>query len=129
DFDGYDALWQWSVTDLDGFWSAIAEFLDVRFHTPADRVLDEPVMPGARWFSGATLNYAEQALAVGAGKGDHDLAVVFRREDGHAERLTYGELRAQVGAARAALAELGVGPGHRVAALVPNSPATLVAFL
>jgi acetoacetyl-CoA synthetase len=132
DLADYRELWEWSVTDLPGFWGAVAEFFGVRFHREAEQVLAEAVMPGARWFPGATLNYAEQALlpnpALG-GKADGDPAVVFRREDGLTEHWTYGDLRARVAAARAGLAALGVRAGDRVAALVPNSPDTLVAFL
>src|SRR5438093_1570211 len=62
DFSDYAALWHWSTDDLAGFWSAIAEFFSVRFHRPPDTILKDPVMPGAQWFSGATLNYAEHAL-------------------------------------------------------------------
>ncbi|MEV4734456.1 acetoacetate--CoA ligase [Saccharopolyspora sp. NPDC049426] len=129
DVSDYRALWEWSVADLPGFWSAIAEFFDVTFHERADEVLAEEVMPGARWFPGATLNYAEHALRDGEGKGDEDLAVVFVREDGRSEEISFGELRNRVAATRSALAELGVGAGDRVAALAPNSPETLVAFL
>ncbi|WP_263250436.1 acetoacetate--CoA ligase [Saccharopolyspora rosea] len=129
DLPDYRSLWEWSVSDLSGFWSAIAEFFAVRFHDRPRAVLAEEVMPGAEWFPGATLNYAEQALCGGDGKSDDDLAVVFAREDGRGEEITYGELRARVAAARAGLAELGVGRGDRVAALAPNSPETLVAFL
>ncbi|MER7011106.1 acetoacetate--CoA ligase [Saccharopolyspora sp. NPDC000359] len=125
----YRALWEWSVSDLPGFWAAIADFFDVRFHRRADRVLTAEVMPGTEWFPGATLNYAEHALRAGAGKGDDDLAVIFAREDGRREEITYGELRARVAAARAALLDLGVRIGDRVAALAPNCPETLVAFL
>ena len=125
----YDALWQWSVDELETFWAAVAEYLDVRFHTPASTVLPERVMPGARWFPGATLNYAEQALVAGDGKADEAEAVFFQREDGYTESLTYGELRSRVAAARAAFAALGVRTGDRVAALVGNTPDTLVAFL
>ena len=125
----YAALWRWSVDELEQFWAAVAEFLDVRFHEHAETVLPERVMPGARWFPGATLNYAEQALVVGEGKDDDVEAVFFQREDGHTESLTYGALRARVAAARAAFAELGVTRGDRVAALVGNTPDTLVAFL
>jgi acetoacetyl-CoA synthetase len=124
--DGYQALWEWSTGDLEAFWGALAEFLGVRFHTQAERVLASTDMPGAQWFPGATLNYAEHALSTGA---DADLAVIFDREDGYAERLTYGELRTEVAAVRAALAELGVRRGDRVVALAPNTPRTLVAFL
>jgi acetoacetyl-CoA synthetase len=126
DLADYDALWQWSVTDLPAFWSAVADYLGVRFHERADTVLGSTEMPGAQWFPGATLNYAEHALT---GTPDDDMALVFHREDGRTERLTYGELRAQVGAARAALVSLGVRRGDRVAALVPNSPDTVIAFL
>ncbi|GAB1515071.1 acetoacetate--CoA ligase [Actinophytocola sp. KF-1] len=122
----YQALWEWSTGDLEAFWGALAEYLGVRFHTSAERVLASADMPGARWFPGATLNYAEHALSAGA---DDDLAVIFEREDGVAEQLTYGELRAQVAAVRAALSDLGVRRGDRVVALAPNAPRTLVAFL
>ncbi|MEV0698429.1 acetoacetate--CoA ligase [Saccharopolyspora sp. NPDC050389] len=125
----YRALWQWSVSDLNAFWSAVAEFFDVRFRDRAEQVLVAEVMPGAQWFPGATLNYAEHALRDGAGKADDDLAVIFAREDGRGEEITYGELRARVAAARAGLAALGVRAGDRVAALAPNCPETLVAFL
>ncbi|MGH4020122.1 MAG: acetoacetate--CoA ligase [Pseudonocardiaceae bacterium] len=125
----YDATWRWSVTDLEGFWGAFVQFAGVRFHSEPQRVLAGASMPGASWFPGATLNYAEQALSPAPGKGDDDVAVVFRREDGVREQLTYGALRSQVAAARAGLVELGVSTGDRVVALAPNCPATLVAFL
>jgi acetoacetyl-CoA synthetase len=126
DLANYDELWRWSVTDLPAFWDAAAEFCGVRFHTRADSVLGASGMPGAQWFPGATLNYAEHALT---GRPDDAVAVVFRREDGRSERLTYGTLRERVAAARAGLLALGVRRGDRVAALVPNSPDTVVAFL
>src|SRR5918998_760978 len=75
----YDALWRWSVADLESFWGAFAEFAGVRFHTAPQRVLADASMPGARWFPGAMLNYAEHVLASGLGKGDDDLAVLFCR--------------------------------------------------
>ncbi|MGH3546622.1 MAG: acetoacetate--CoA ligase [Pseudonocardiaceae bacterium] len=125
----YDALWRWSVADLAGFWGALADFAGVRFHTAPQRVLTDEPMPGTRWFPGATLNYAEHALASGSGNNDNDLAVIFRREDGVRDQLSFGLLRQRVVAARSALASLGVCRGDRVVALVPNSPDTLVAFL
>jgi acetoacetyl-CoA synthetase len=126
DLPDYDSLWRWSTTDLESFWSAVAEFLGVRFHSPATAVLEARTMPGASWFPGSTLNYAEQALT---GQPDDDLAVVFAREDGKSSQLTYGELRSQVAAFRAALVAQGVQRGDRVVALAPNCPETLVAFL
>jgi acetoacetyl-CoA synthetase len=128
----YDELWRFSVEDPAGFWGGVAEFLGMRWHEPPQSVLDGAPMPGTKWFPGSTLNYAEHALSpgvAGATKADDELAVLYRREDGVDGRLTYGELRAQVAAARAALAELGVGKGDRVVALAPNCPQTLVAFL
>ncbi|MGA6165817.1 acetoacetate--CoA ligase [Amycolatopsis magusensis] len=129
--DDYNSLWEFSTTDPAGFWSATAEFLGVRWHDQPTEVLSG-AMPSARWFEGGTLNYAEHALSpgvAGAPKADDELAVIFHREDGLASQLTYGALRAQVAAARAALKELGVEKGDRVVALAPNSPQTLVAFL
>jgi acetoacetyl-CoA synthetase len=128
----YDELWRFSVEAPSRFWGAVAEFLGMRWHARPAQVLAEPTMPGARWFPGGTLNYAEHALTGGvaaAAKADDELALIFHREDGLEEQLTYGQLRARVAAARAALAELGVGKGDRVVALAPNCPQTLVAFL
>ncbi|MGH3898599.1 MAG: acetoacetate--CoA ligase [Pseudonocardiaceae bacterium] len=125
----YDGLWRWSVADLERFWAAFVEFAGVRFHTAPHRVLADASMPGAQWFPGATLNYAEHVLAPGPGKGDDDLAVVFCREDGFRDQLSFGQLRARVAAARSALASLGVSRGDRVVALAPNSPDTVVALL
>ncbi|TVT46402.1 acetoacetate--CoA ligase, partial [Amycolatopsis rhizosphaerae] len=128
----YDELWRFSVSDPTGFWGGVAEFLGVRWHARASEVLADASMPGAKWFPGATLNYAEHALSggvAGAAKGDDELAVIFAREDGAGGEITFGQLRARVAAARAALAGLGVGKGDRVVALAPNCPETLVAFL
>ena len=122
----YQALWEWSVSDLEAFWSALTEFLGVRFHSDYERVLGSSEMPGAQWFPGATLNYAEHALSTGA---DDAVAVIFEREDGLSSSVSYAELRAEVAAVRAALVELGVRRGDRVVALAPNMPRTLVAFL
>jgi acetoacetyl-CoA synthetase len=125
----YQGLWRWSVADLEGFWGALAEFAGARFHAAPRGVLTDASMPGARWFPGATLNYAEHALAPGPGKADGDLAVIFRREDGERQECSFGALRQRVAAARSALASLGVSRGDRVVALAPNSLDTLVAFL
>lgn len=125
----YDELWQWSIDEPSAFWSDLAEFFDVAFHDKPQAGLASRDMPGARWFRGATLNYAEHALRPGDGKADDDIAVVFRREDGLSETITYGSLRTKVASARAGLAGLGVTKGDRVAALVPNSPHALIAFL
>ncbi len=129
DLPDYAALWRWSVDDLEGFWGAFVQFAGVKFHAGPDRVLGDDTMPGAQWFPGASLNYAEHALSPAPGKGDDDVAVVFRREDGVRSELTYGRLRSQVAAVRAGLVAQGVSRGDRVVALAPNCPETLVAFL
>ncbi len=125
-FGGYSDLWEWSVTDLDGFWTTIWEYFDVGSPVPAP-ALAERAMPGARWFPTARLNYAAHMLRE-AGE-DEQVAVLARSQTRGPVDLTAGELRAQVARARAGLARLGVGPGDRVVAYLPNIPETLIAFL
>ncbi|HET8978440.1 MAG TPA: acetoacetate--CoA ligase [Solirubrobacteraceae bacterium] len=127
DFSSYEELWRWSVTDLEGFWGAIWEFYGVRAHAPYERVLASAQMPGAVWFAGARLNYAEHLLG---GEEDGDRVAVLGQSQTRAPvQLTFGELREQVARARAGLQRLGVGPGDRVVAYLPNIPETLVAFI
>ena len=127
-FDGHDALWEWSVTDLDGFWGSLWEFFDVRSSVAYTQVLGERGMPGATWFPGARLNYAEHI--VGSSRFDpNKVALVARSQTRGPQQLTYGELSDQVARARAGLRRLGVAPGDRVVAYLPNIPETLVAFL
>ncbi|MBN9113614.1 MAG: acetoacetate--CoA ligase [Pseudonocardia sp.] len=125
----YAALHAWSVADVGAFWSAAANFFDVRFHDAPTAPLGSDAMPGADWFPGATLNYAEHALTDGHGRADTDEAVVFAREDGLERVVTHAELRELVGRFRAGLVRAGVGKGDCVVALAPNSVETLVAFL
>jgi acetoacetyl-CoA synthetase len=125
----YAALHAWSVRDLDGFWSGAAEHLGVRFHDRPSATLGSREMPGAEWFPGATLNYAEHALTPGAGRADDDVAAIAVLEDATERTVTHAELRDLVARARAGLAAAGVGPGDRVVALAPNAIETLVAFL
>ncbi|MEJ2859775.1 acetoacetate--CoA ligase [Actinomycetospora flava] len=124
-FDDYDALQRWSVTDLDGFWSAIAAFYAVPFHEPPRAVLEDPVMPGAVWFPGATLNYAEAAVEA-ATTGTALLAYSQTREP---QEWSREELRDAVARARAGLQRLGVRRGDRVVAYAPNIPETVIAHL
>ncbi|MCL6437317.1 MAG: acetoacetate--CoA ligase [Rubrobacteraceae bacterium] len=126
-FEGYDELWRWSVGDLEAFWRSVWDFYGVRAHTPPERVLAAREMPGARWFPGARLNYAERILTP---SGDDGEVAIFAHSQTRAPfELTFGELREQVARARAGLRRLGVGPGDRVAAYLPNVPETVVAFL
>ena len=125
-FDGYDALWRWSVADLDGFWRAIWDFFEVRADGDPTTVLASREMPGARWFPDVRLNYAEPVFA---GKDDAEPAILHASELRQLEELSWGELRAQVAALAAGLRGLGVERGDRVVAYLPNVPEAIVAFL
>jgi acetoacetyl-CoA synthetase len=127
DFPGYDELWQWSVTDLDGFWSSIWEFFEIRTHAPYECVLRSRGMPDVEWFPGARLNFAEHM--VGRDEDVDTVAVVARSQSRDPFEVTFGELREQVARARAGLQRLGVGPGDRVVGYVPNMPEALVGLL
>ena len=130
-FDSYDALWRWSVTDLSAFWQSIWDFFDIQSPTPHRAVLENATMPGARWFPGAQVNYASQALrhADAAHAGGHP-AIVFQNERlASPVETSWPELRRQVGVFAAQLQAAGVGPGDRVCAYLPNIPPTIVAFL
>ena len=127
DHAGYDELWRWSVGDLEGFWGSLWDFFGVRADTPYERVLASREMPGAEWFVGSRLNYAEHML--GRDEDADQVAVLARSQTRGPIDLTFGELREQVAHARAGLKRLGVGPGDRVVAYLPNIPETLVAFL
>jgi acetoacetyl-CoA synthetase len=122
----YDALWTWSVDDLDGFWSAIWDYFDVRADTPYERVLGSRDMPGAEWFPGARLSYAEHVFR---GKQDADLALQHASENRELDWMTWGELRDLTARIATGLRFLGVGPGDRVVAYMPNIPEAIAAFL
>ena len=128
DFDSYQDLWRWSVTDLDAFWSSIWDHFGVRASRPYERVLARDAMPGASWFPGAELSYAEHALAR---RDDHPALIARSETRGLARSttVTYGELAREVAAVRAGLARLGVTRGDRVVACLPNIPETVVALL
>ena len=115
------------MTDLEGFWSSVWDFFEVRSHAPYERVLGSREMPGAEWFPGTRLNFAEHM--VGRDEDIGSVAVVAYSQTRERQELTFGDLREQVARARAGLQRLGVGPGDRVVAYLPNIPETLVAFL
>ena len=127
-FDDYAALHAWSVGDPEAFWRACTEFTGVRWRRPPSAMRAGTAMPGVRWFPGATLNYAEQALAAAPERPD-DVAVLARSQTRGPQELTWSGLGADVAAAAAGLRRLGVGAGDRVVAYAPNIPETLVAFL
>jgi acetoacetyl-CoA synthetase len=121
----YDDLWRWSVEDLEGFWRSVWEFFEVRSHAPPTSVLDGGEMPGARWFEGAMLNYAEHALAH---QGPQPALVALSQTRDRVE-LSRDELRRRVADVRAGLVALGVRRGDRVVAYLPNVAEATVAFL
>ena len=128
DFAGYHDLYDWSVTDLEGFWRSLWDYFDVISHTDPVATLPVATMPGATWFPGATLNYAEHVLRM-PGLADDDVVVHAYSQTRSATTLTAGQLRAEVRRVRAGLKALGVGPGDRVAAYAPNIPETFVTML
>ncbi|HEX6498047.1 MAG TPA: AMP-binding protein, partial [Micromonosporaceae bacterium] len=127
-FADYQRLWQWSVDDLPAFWQSIWDYFDVVAHTEPTATVADAHMPGARWFPGATLNYAEHVLRM-PGIGDDEPVVLGYSQTRDPLTLTAADLREQVRRVRAGLVRLGVSSGDRVAAYAPNIPETLVLML
>ena len=131
-FESYEALWRWSITDLGGFWRSIWDHFDLQSPTPFSTELVEPApMPGARWFPGAQLNYAQQVFrhAHTAHTAGHP-ALVFQNERmATPAEMSWPELQRQTASLADALRRMGVVPGDRVGAYLPNTPHAIVAFL
>jgi acetoacetyl-CoA synthetase len=127
-FDGYAELWQWSVDEIDAFWASLVEFFEIRFEegSSASGVLGDRSMPGAEWFPGSRLSYAEHVFR---GKRDDEVAIRHASELRPLDSWTWGKLRCETGAIAAGLRALGVGEGDRVVAYMPNIPETVAAFL
>jgi acetoacetyl-CoA synthetase len=126
-FDSYEELWQWSVDDVGTFWSTIVEFFDVRFAEGGETVLGDRSMPGAEWFPGAQLSYAEHVFR---GKDDDAVAILHRSEvRPELAEWTWGRLRSETARVAAGLRALGVSEGDRVVAYMPNIPETVACFL
>ena len=132
--EGYDRFWRWSCDELPAFWQSIFDYFAIESPTPHSAVLEHPSMPGTRWFPGAQVNYARHVFghADGADAAGHP-AIVFRDEAmqlaGTALELSWPELRRRVAALAAALEDMGVVAGDRVAAFLPNVPQAAIAFL
>ncbi len=128
-FDGPDAvrrLWEWSIEDRAAFWAELWDRFEVRASRPAATVLENgEAMPGAGWFRGAELNFAENLLR----RAGEEPAIVFHGEDGRREELSWNALRRRVAALAAAMKADGVGVGDRVAAFMPNLPETVIGML
>jgi acetoacetyl-CoA synthetase len=125
-FDSYDALWRWSVTDLDGFWQAIWDYCGVRASVPPRQALGRREMPGAEWFPGARLNYAQHVLRR---ERPGDTALLSVSESAAVTRTDWAQLAGEVRILATQLRAMGVRPGDRVAAYMPNIPQTVIAML
>jgi acetoacetyl-CoA synthetase len=125
-FTDYGGLYAWSVIHIADFWAAVWDFVGIRASRSYDQVIDDDrKMPGAKWFSGATLNFAENLLRF----RDDSTALIFKGEDHPTVRMTYAELYDVVAGLAKSLRALGVVPGDRVAGFMPNLPETVVAML
>ncbi|MFM9879833.1 MAG: acetoacetate--CoA ligase [Burkholderiaceae bacterium] len=129
-FGDYEALRQWSITELDAFWQSIWDYFDVHSSSPHRAALAVNRMPGAVWFPGAQVNYAQQVFRhVAAADAAGMPALISRNERGHHRELGWRELRQQVASLALHLQAQGVQPGDRVAAYLPNIPEAMTAFL
>jgi acetoacetyl-CoA synthetase len=125
-FHNRQELWQWSVDSLEDFWASIWDYFHIQASKPYTTVLKERKMPGAEWFDGAELNYAEHVFRNATGERP---ALIFQSERHALREVSWDELRRNVGSIAQALRELGVQKGDRVVAYMPNIPETLMAFL
>ena len=122
----YEDLYQWSVDDIPDFWAAFWEFAGIKASKKWEKVVDDLTkFPGARWFVGAKLNFAENLLRY----RDDRIAFIFRGETQKSAKMTYRELYATVARLAKSLREIGVGPGDRVAGYMPNLMETAIAML
>ena len=122
----YSQLYEWSVQNIPDFWAAIWDFMDVIHSRDYEEVVDDPgKMPGARWFSGARLNFAENLLR----HRDEETAIIFWGEAHQPRHLTFSQLYDEVARVAATMREMGIQPGDRVAGYMPNMPETVIAML
>jgi acetoacetyl-CoA synthetase len=127
-FEDYNQLWEWSVTDLEGFWASVWEYCGIKASKPYEKVLVESAMPGAEWFPGAELNYAEHVFRHAADRLD-ETAILHQSEVRSLGEVSWDELQEKTAALAAGLREMGVGRGDRVAAYLPNIPEAVIALL
>lgn len=125
-FSTYDELWQWSVDSPSAFWGTLWHYSGLKYSEDFTGVVDDPKkMPGANWFMGARLNFAENLLQR---RDDHP-AIIFRGEDGSARTLTFQQVYDEAHRVAEGLRKLGIRSGDRVAAFMPNIPETIIAML
>ncbi len=126
EFDDYRSLQRWSVAHLEDFWEAIWEYFEIQSSSPYECVLRKREMPGAEWFPGAKLNYAEHIFRR---RNASDTALVYTGEDSELAEMSWGELTGKVAMLAAWLRGQGIRPGDRVAAYLTNSPEAVIAML
>ncbi len=126
DFDGYDPLWEWSVTSIEDFWASIWEFFDIKASKPYTKVLSEKKMPGSRWFLDSELNFAEHVFR---NMSSSRPAILFKRELQPLVEVSWDELYQKVASVAAGLRNMGVQSGDRIVAYMPNIPEAAIAFL
>ena len=126
DFADYTALWTWSVTDLDGFWQAVWDYFEVQSSAPHTAVLETRVMPGARWFPGARLNFAEHVLRR---ERPGEAALLYMSETSPLAALDWADFAGDVRKAATSMREMGVRPGDRVVGYLTNRPEAMIAML
>ena len=125
-FDDYESLYQWSIQNIPHFWSAMWEFAEIKASQPYHEVIDDlNKMPGAKWFSGVRLNFAENLLRY----RDDEVALIFKGEAHDSVKMTYAELYDEVARLAKALKDNGVQKGDRVVGFMPNMPETIIATL
>ena len=125
-FTEYDHLYRWSITHIPDFWAATWEFVKIKSTKPYDQVIDDVTkMPGAKWFSGSRLNFAENLLRY----KDHQTALVFKGEDRVTRKMTYAMLYDETARVVRSLKSAGIQSGDRVAGFMPNMPETIIAML
>ena len=125
-FKDYNGLWQWSVTEIESFWESLWRFFDIKASKPYETVLAERKMPGAQWFPGAELNYAEHVFRRMSSERP---ALIFQSEIVPLTEISWETFYRQVASVAGALRDFGVKPNDRVAGYMPNIPQTLIAFL
>ncbi len=125
-FNDYQALWEWSVTDIEGFWESIWEFFEIKSSQPYSEVLSQRKMPGARWFSGSELNYTEHVFR---NMSKSRPALIFQSEIQPLMEVSWDELYDKAASIAASLKQMGLKKGDRIVSLMPNIPETIIAFL
>jgi acetoacetyl-CoA synthetase len=127
-FKDYNAMWEWSISDLDGFWSAIWDYFDIQCSQTYTNVLANRGVATAEWFPGSRLNHAQNVLKHATTDPNRE-AIVVHSETFTRKSLTWRELERQVGSVAASLRGMGVTQGDRVVAILPNTETALIAFL